>query len=698
MFLNQSPVFRLLLPFLFGVVAMICYPFPVIYAVALFIVLLACYIIFQFIPAIAASFKLRWLIGSTINGLFFLAGCYITWMNADLSNNLHFSYSSGHLYTATVSEPPVYKEKTVKVIADVKSVKERDQLSNCTGKLLIYIPNKGDVKLQYGDCFLFSAKTQRIAPPKNPEEFDYARYLSFHNIYHQAYLQSNKYSSLNSQNKNVFYDASYQLRAYLVNILKKTILEKEIYSVGSALLVGFEDDLESPLMNAYATSGTLHVLSVSGMHVAVIFKVLEWLLRFLLKRKGGRHFYFVVILSFIWFYAFLTGLSPSVLRAAMMLTFVIVGKWSGRNTGVLNTLAVSCFLLVIYNPFLITEVGFQLSFLAVFGIVFLHPLLFRLYEPPNSFLHAVWSIVSVSLCAQLITFPLGIFYFHQFPNFFLVANLLVIPATTAAIYACIALVVLYQVPILGMVISKFCYACIWFSNETVKMIDRMPHAVINTISISLMEMILIYFIIIFGLWYLLQKQWVHLLQFLILLIFFQVLQLLENISFSRQKIMVVYALKKHHAIGFIESHHCYLIADKKLQEDKNTIQFHLAQHWWKQGVEKTSYISGNFIDTSILIRSNVILFNNYRVVIVDSLYALQLKQKNIASPFKVDFLVLSGNPSINLKKLNSCFQYKKLIIDDSNKYYKVKSWAREAINLKIDYYSVDENGAFIQSL
>ena len=696
MFLNQSPVFRLLLPFLFGVVAMICYPFPAIYAVALLLLLTAIYIVVQFIPAVAASRKFRWLIGSLINGLFFLLGCIITWLHCDLSNNLHFSTSSGQFYYAVVTEPPVFKEKTVKVIAEIQSVKEGSELRNATGKLLIYIPNTGDVKLRYGQCFIFKANPQRIAAPKNPEEFNYARYLAFHNIFHQAYLQSNNYRIVNSQNRNILYSTSFQLREYLVTILKETIHDKEIYSVGSALLVGFEDDLEGPLMNAYATSGTLHVLSVSGMHVAVIYKVLEWLLRFLLKRRGGRHLYFAIILSFIWFYAFLTGLSPSVLRAAMMLNFVIVGKWSGRNTGVLNTLAVSCFLLVIYNPFLITEVGFQLSFLAVFGIVFLHPLLFRLYEAPNRFLYALWSIISVSLCAQLITFPLGLFYFHQFPNFFLLANILVIPATTAAIYACIALVILYQVPLLGMIIAKLCYAFIWFSNEVVKMIDTFPYAVVNGVSINLFEMILIYIMIILGIVYLMYKRWISLLQFMFLLIVFQGMQLVENISFRQQKVMVIYALKKHYAIGFVEGSQCYLVADDKLQKDKNTVQFHLSQHWWKLGIENTSFMTGDFNNASLIKINNGIQFNDTRIIIVDSLYATQLKKQKVSQPLKVDYLVLSGNPGISLKKLSYCFKYKKLIIDDSNANSKVKWWTREAINLKVDYHCIGEQGAFIQ--
>ena len=698
MLLNQSPVVRLLLPFISGITVMILFPFPIIYAMSLLIVVFAMHLFFQSVHSLSSSFKWRWLMGLFISCMFFLSGCFITWLGTGTNNALHFGNINSKIYIARVEEPPVFKEKTIKLITSVHYAKEGTQLFKTKGKLLVYIPNTAALNFNYGDYFVFTAKPHKIEQPKNPEEFNYAEYLSFHNIYHQVFLKEGSFHKTGLNEANLFYAASYNLRDYLISILKTTIPDKNIYSVGSALLVGYDDDLERNLMNAYASSGVLHVLSVSGMHVAIIFKVLEWLLSFLLKIRRGKHCYFALIILVLWFYAFLTGLCPSVLRATMMISFIIVGKWSGRNTGIVNTLVVSCFFLVIYNPYLVVDAGFQLSFLAVLGIVLLHPLLFRHYQPRNKFLLAVWGVLSISICAQLITFPISLFYFHQFPNLFLFTNLLIIPATTAAIYGCIALVILFKVPILGAAIAKFCYACIWFSNLTVEFAGGLSFAVTNGISITAMEMVFIYIIIFTGIIYLIQKRWAHIAIFIVLLTSFLFLQSIENIYQSKQQSIAVYSIKGHTAIGFISGKNCYLMTDSALMQDDKALHFHLQQHWWKQGITKPILLNEEIDVDNLARKGNHVLFNRKKIMIMDSVYATRFAGKVEQPLLNVDYLVLTGNAPISLHKVRKFLNVQQIIIDGSNNYSKTKRWMSEARNLKIDCYSTKEKGALICNL
>ena len=695
MFLKQSPVVRLLLPFILGIAVMLSFSFCFYYAGALFIVVFAINIFFQSVHSFSASYKWRWVSGMLINVVFFLMGTIITWLHTGLNNTLHFGNFNGNTYLAFIEEPPVYKEKSIKIVATVHCMQEGRRFYETNGKLIIYLPNNNKVDLTYGDYFVFTGKPKQIEPPKNPEEFNYARYLAFHNIYHQVYLKEKSFQKTGVNNANWVYSASYYLRDYLIEILKTTIPDKKIYSVGSALLVGYDDDLEDTLMTAYASSGVLHVLSVSGMHVAIIFKMLEWLLGILLKIKRGKHLYYVLIIMVLWFYAFLTGLCPSVLRATMMLTFVVIGKWSGRNTGILNTLMVSCFFLLIYNPFLLVDAGFQLSFLAVIGIVILHPMLFRHFQPRNKVLLAIWSVVSISLCAQLITFPISLFYFHQFPNLFLVANLLIIPATTAAIYSCIALVVFYKIPFLGIAIAKCTYACIWFSNATVELVGAIPCAVTNGISITMIEMALLYIIILMLIFYLAQKRWIYLTCLLILTIIFQCLQGMENISQSKQNIMAVYSLKGHSAICFISGRKCFMITDKALLSDEKTKMFHLQQHWWKLGVTKPVVLSESYHDTGLFKKDHFVQFNGKKILVLDSAYCIKLNNRIDQQLMNIDYLMLTGNAPISLHKINKFIHVKQLIIDESNNYSKTMRWKREARALKINCFSTKESGAFI---
>ncbi len=694
MLLKQSPVFRLLLPFLAGVIAVIFYSFPVFTALFLFVIACAIYIIFLNIKIVSTSYVMRWMTGIVINLLFYSLGCMITWMNTDLNSTIHFSNVKSRFYYAEITEPPVVKEKTIRIIAAVKYAMEDNTTVATTGKLMIYLENTGRSALKYGDAFIFYGKPVKVSEPMNPFEFNYAQYLRFHNIYHQAYLEEKDLKYAGIGNKNLLFESSYLLRDKLIETLKMTISDKEIYSVGSALLVGFDDDIDRSVLNAYSSSGTLHVLSVSGMHVAIIYKVLEWLLKWLLKIKNGRHFYFLSILLFIWFYSFLTGMSPSVMRSAMMLSFVLLGKWSARNTGVLNTLAVSCFLLLIYNPYLLTEAGFQLSFLAVLGIVYLHPMLFQHYLPPNKLMFAIWSIVSVSLCAQLLTFPLGLFYFHQFPNYFVIANLVIIPATTAAIYCCIALVILFKVPVLGFLLGKCCYACIWFSNEAAMLIDKLPLSVSTGIVLDVCETLFIYVIIAAGIAYLVEKRWIQLTTFLVATLLFQLNIVAKYISMSQQQVLSFYAIKNHTAIGFTEGRDCYLYADRGLLIDSNKIKFHLQQHWFSLGTVEPVIINDSVLPEYLFFEKNILQFNNKRIFIVDSLSAMQLKPR-AAGKLLVDYILIRGNAPIKIKEILNHFQNQKIIIDLSNNFRSIKKWKSEAKRLNTYVYSMDEKGALI---
>ena len=184
-------------------------------------------------------------------------------------------------------------------------------------------------------------------------------------------MSDKKWISTNKNEGSFILKTSISLRDYFLNIFKQYNITGNEFAVGSALILGFEDKLNPEIISAYSSSGALHVLSVSGLHIAIIYVVLLKLLFFLDKFKNGKIIKAIILVLMLWFYACLTGLSPSVMRAATMFSFIVIAKLFNRYTNVYNTLAASALLLLIINPYLIMEVGFQLSFLAVFGIVML---------------------------------------------------------------------------------------------------------------------------------------------------------------------------------------------------------------------------------------------------------------------------------------------------------------------------------------
>ncbi|MFC7669248.1 ComEC/Rec2 family competence protein [Hymenobacter humi] len=227
-------------------------------------------------------------------------------------------------------------------------------------------------------------------------------------------------------------------------------------------MLGIKDDVDVATKQAYTATGTTHIMAVSGLQVGLLFAAMSWLLGVLFGRvRGFRIWSALVGLAVIWSYAFLTGLSASVLRATVMFTFVILGKATGRQDMIFNTLGVAAFALLVFNPFLVADVGFQLSFLAVLSIVYLQPRIVRWFDlegyfyarrrpwQPQAvqwgwrgsgwFLTLVWQATALSLAAQMATFGLGLFYFHQFPLSFLFSNLVAVPISSGAVYVGLAL-------------------------------------------------------------------------------------------------------------------------------------------------------------------------------------------------------------------------------------------------------------------
>ena len=277
-------------------------------------------------------------------------------------------------------------------------------------------------------------------------------------------------------------------------------------AVCSALLIGFKDLLDAELISAYASSGALHVLCVSGLHVGLIFIILQYIIVIPENKQYLRILKQMIILSVIWFYAFLTGLSPSILRSATMISIIIMAKFLKRDNYMLNTTLLSAFLLLCFNPFMLTEVGFQLSYLAVIGIVYLHQQLVILFYPTNRLLFHTWQLTSVSLCAQLITFPLGLLYFNQFPNLFLVSNLLVIPLATGIIWVAVGAMLLTMIPYMSVVVFyawKIPFALTWIMNRALLFAEQLPFSIVKGIYITVAETWIIYLIIALFIWFLL---------------------------------------------------------------------------------------------------------------------------------------------------------------------------------------------------
>ena len=288
---------------------------------------------------------------------------------------------------------------------------------------------------------MFSKPIQEIRNSGNPAAFDYKRYAPFNKITHQVYLTGNDYKKLPGICIPAWKKALFTTRDFVLNAVKSNIKGDKEQGLAEAMLIGYKEDLDKSLLQSYTNTGVVHVIAVSGMHLALLYWLLNLLLQPLLKRKATKWLHPVLVLFILWAFSFVAGGAASIVRAAVMFTFITIGKQINRNASICNILAASAFCQLCHNPYWLWDVGFQLSYIAVLSIVIFYKPVYDLLFVKNKILNRVWQLAAVSIAAQVLTTPLSLYYFHQFPVYFLLGNLVVVPVSTVVLIGTLILVV-----------------------------------------------------------------------------------------------------------------------------------------------------------------------------------------------------------------------------------------------------------------
>jgi competence protein ComEC len=461
--LHSAPFIRLLVPFIAGIVSGdSCVPELkwIFLGVSLFLALLLPFFV-------NLSFKRESLFGILLCPVLFFLGLFIS---------LDRKYRPEPLpksdYYAVIDEFPVEKDKSFRVV--IRLIKPKIKVLAYIDKSVIF------ENVEPGTILWFRGRPEVLLKTGNPFEFDYAAYAIRNGIGHRIYLAANSVHIIKGEKDLTLMEWSLIIRDRLIRILEKSRLKGEVLHLVSAVALGARENLEPETTQSFAKTGVIHVLAVSGMNVGIIYVVLEWLLRFMVRKRGGIILQTLLIICACWGYALITGLSASVLRAAAMFSFIVVGRSLIRHPNIYNTLAASAFVLLCFNPALVYDVGFQLSYAAVFSIVYFHPFLYSLlyfkYRIPDQ----VWSLLTVSTAAQIGTIPLLLHYFHQFPTWFLLANLMVIPLVTVILY--LSFIVFAVAPIIPFLGGLITHILDWAGQGmlfSVHFVERLPYPVLD---------------------------------------------------------------------------------------------------------------------------------------------------------------------------------------------------------------------------
>ncbi|SHM17924.1 competence protein ComEC [Mucilaginibacter sp. OK098] len=685
---GEIPFLILLLPFILGIGLAINLPAAanINWLVISFFFISLIFITLNFIYARLKLYKFRWTGGILITLILFLSGYISVIKNNELNNKYHFSKARAQYLIVKINNEPSLKNGWLRFTADVEETVNNGKKAQSSGTLILSLKdNTSD--LSYGDELLIPAKYNPVNQPFNPAEFNYKRYLANQNIYHQAFLFPKQYELLATGKGNAIIGYSLQLRQHLVEKLKRNMRDTNAIAVASTLILGYKADLSNDVLQAYSKTGTVHVLSVSGAHVAVIYILLAFALGFLNRFKYGKLLKAIIIILLIWYYSLLSGFSPAVCRAAVMISMVVIGKTYSRYINTLNILAISAFGLLLYNPLYIVDVGFQLSYLAVFGLIVFQPLVYNWLKFKNKWADKLWAACSVSIAAQVITFPLSAFYFHQFPVYFLVSNLFIIIPTMVIMYSGIIYLLLPQIPFVSKAAAFVLENSILVMNRFLTWIEHLPFASISKIWLTTAEYLLLYAIII-SLFYFLYDKKSWLIKFsLVCILLLSISISLKRINAANTNNIAWLNLNKHKAIVFKNGNAAVVLTD--LNDTDKTYRYSIQPYLDSTQVSNTRLLTLNQnIKTPWMVKNNgLVQFLNARMFLLNS----QPEGDNLSPKLKTDYIYITNNPHASLTTVNNNFDYHLLIIDGSNSDAYLNRLKNEAENKKIKYKILKRN-------
>jgi competence protein ComEC len=690
---KKAPFLRLLIPLISGIILQWYVQFPLPQIISALICFSIAFIAFELLP-LALRFKLQMLQGFLLNLILFSVGLFVTYQKDIRHNSSWFGkvYHDSDYIIATINEPLIEKNKSYKAETLIENVLQNGNVQNTTGKLIVYFEkdSANPAQLQYGDKIIINKKMQLIKNSGNPGAFNYQQYSAFRQIFHNVFLKNTEWVLLHKKNFILFHQFLFTARRNVLNILETNMRgNDDQLAIAEALLIGYTQDLDKDLVQAYSNTGVVHIIAISGMHLGLIYLLLIWMFNKIPFVKRSKIVKVTLILLCLWLFALLTGGSASILRAAVMFSSIVIGQNFGKRSSIYNALAASAFILLCYNPYYLWDVGFQLSYLAVLGIVIFQKPIYHLLYLKNKWGDKIWQLITVTLTAQILTFPVCLYYFHQFPTLFLLTNILLVPLSSLILFVEIFLIAFNWIPFVGGFVGKLTWWLIWLMNKIILWFNSLPFSVWGGILISVLGTIILYvFVVCVGYW-LLKKSKIAFILSLFALLTFTVLSVYTKWKTSNQQKLIVYNVPQHQSIDFISGNSYKFIGDSSLLVDGILQNFHLKPG--RIGLQINRKV--DFIP-SLHENNNFYQFNNTKVILIDQPIVFEpVKQK-----ITVDYIIISKNPKLYLPQLAQVFNCNKFIFDGSNSLWRIAKWKKDCEELHLHCYSVPEKGAFVLDL
>ncbi len=671
----KIPFVRILLPFLLGIISVLYLQFNGTSLFILFTLLfLSSFLVFKKIQSRSIVFPVL----LALDILLFFFGTELT-KRSQLNRHSNFfvnkitiDHSKPNLYVVQVNDIPLDKPRSVKVDLKIIGIKCDTGYVNAKGNLIGYFQKSKSAKaLKPGTVLLVKSDFKEVGGTQNPHAFDFKSYLADKNVYHTSYIDSNSFSVLPMQTSFSLWQFGLSIKYKMLKRLGEVGLSENARSICSALITGFDDDIDKEVLEAFSHSGTLHVLSVSGLHVGLIYLILNYILSLIDRNKKYKIAQFAFITVCLWFFALITGFSAPVLRSVIMFNLFGLGSLFFRNkpANQVNILMFSAFLLLIYHPLWIRDIGFLLSYSALFGIIFFYPKLSAFYEPQNWLSQKIWKSIVVSFSATITTLPITLFVFHQFPLWFALANLIIVPLSFVLLLLAFAALlklsfVTWTTNVITALMVKFISL---FNSESWSFIDRIDFNMVDSLGLSL---VLFFFTALC-----IKRSYAYAMSLMSVIILWQVFAL-ENSYDSKTKTEVV-VYQTHDASSF------------SLKYGIGTVLNCLDSAHYSMSI-KPNIVSYNNTEMHVL-PFNYVRSDKVKFLTLNKKFKTPREMKGVTH-------ILVSNNSIPDEEFFDRIKPKILIADASNSYWVVRKLERMCEEMQIQFHSTRDKGAFILPL
>ena len=652
---QSFPFLRLVFPFIGGVL-MVWYVHPFLSQQSV----MACFAFLTLTYVVVGAFRNKWgrvppeVPGTIAIVWFFAFGYLIAYLKIPHYQPDHLVNLKSEIteYSAIVTGEGKETAKNRSYEIAVLHVRDRGQWQVASGQILLYVRKPADA-LKTGDLLFLVGVPLPVAPPVNPGVFDYRSYLAAKGVYHQHFTDTSKMVVYGHKSPAWYVSLSQRARKWARGVIETGITSEREQGIALALLLGIKDELGNEVRTAYSDTGAVHVLAVSGLHVGIIYMVTLWGLGMFQKVKRLKFVVPIAAIIILWGYAFITGLSPSVMRAVTMFSLVALSGLLNRRSNIYNTLAIAALVLLIIDPLMVLKVGFQLSFLAVLGIVYFQPPLYGLFEFEGRLADWTWKLSTVGIAAQITTFPLALYYFHQFPNYFILSNLVVIPCATIIVTGGVLLIIFGASTTLvawtGFLLEKV----LWVMNSAIFQLEKLPYSTLEGIHIGILQVCLLYHMVFLMVLFVKRKRFFYLAAFTAVLMAFIGMSIYQKWDSSNGTKVVFYKTSQALCIDFIKNRHVTFYSNGA---DEKTVEYIL-------NPARASFRVGGATQLT-----NHIVFEDFEGLVWEDLRVLIVHRKvrYFPSDISIDFVVVRNNSIYSPEELGLSSVPRAIIFDNTN--------------------------------